>query len=95
MKKEIIEYLGFDDDEKLKVGRPKLADKKTKRNSLIVASLSFVFVILLLIFGYGTLFGFKDINLKGSIVNKNESDNILVEDIKPLVNDITDRKSVV
>lgn len=89
MKKEIIEYLGFDDDEKLKVGRPKLADKKTKRNSLIVASLSFVFVILLLIFGYGTLFGFKDINLKGSIVNKNESDNILVEDIKPLVNDIT------
>ena len=89
MKKEIIEYLGFDDDEKPKVGRPKLADKKTKKKSLIVASLSFLFVILLLIFGYGTLFGFRNLNLKGSVVNQKEKDNVLVEEIKPLVNDIT------
>jgi len=31
MKKEFIEYLGFEEDEKPKVGRPKLADKKTKK----------------------------------------------------------------
>ena len=57
MKKEIVEYLGFEDNSKNPVGRPKLADKKTKKKSLIIASISFTFVILLLIFGYGTLFG--------------------------------------
>ena len=31
MKKDIIEYLGFDEDNKNKVGRPRLADKKTKK----------------------------------------------------------------
>ena len=50
MKKEIVEYLGFEDNSKNPVGRPKLADKKTKKKSLIIASISFTFVILLLIF---------------------------------------------
>ena len=31
MKKEIVEYLGFEDNSKNPVGRPKLADKETKR----------------------------------------------------------------
>ena len=37
MKKDIVEYLGFEDNSKNPVGRPKLADKKTKRKSLIIA----------------------------------------------------------
>ena len=89
MKKEIVEYLGFDDNGKNPVGRPKLADKKTKKKSLIIASLSFTFVILLLIFGYGTLFGFRNLNLKGSVVQNSTNENILVEEISPLVKDIT------
>lgn len=90
MKKDIVEYLGFDEEnEKKKVGRPKLADKKTKRKSLIIACLSFFAVILLLVFGYGTLFGFKDMNLKGSVNTNEITENVLVEEIKPLVKDIT------
>lgn len=89
MKKDIVEYLGFDEEEKRKVGRPKLADNKTKKKSLIIASVSFVFVILLLIFGYGTLFGFKNLNLKGSVAKNETGKTTLVEEIKPLVKDIT------
>ena len=90
MKKDIVEYLGFDEEEeKKKVGRPKLADKETKRKSLIIASVSFCAVILLLIFGYGTLFGFKNLNLKGTISNNEIKQDTLVEEIKPLVKDIT------
>ena len=89
MKKEIVEYLGFEDNSKNPVGRPKLADKKTKKKSLIIASISFTFVILLLIFGYGTLFGFRKLNLKGSVVQNNTNKNVLVEEISPLVKDIT------
>lgn len=90
MKKDIVEYLGFnDEEEKNKVGRPKLADKKTKRKSLIIAGISFFAVILLLIFGYGTLFGFKNLNLKGTISNNEIKQDVLVEEIKPLVKDIT------
>jgi len=90
MKKDIIEYLGFDEEnEKNKVGRPRLADKNTKKKSLIIASVSFLFVVLLLIFGYGTLFGFRNLNLKGTIVNKEASEDVLIEEIKPLVKDIT------
>ena len=89
MKKEIVEYLGFEDNSKNPVGRPKLADRKTKKKSLIIASISFTFVILLLIFGYGTLFGFRNLNLKGSVVQNNTNKNILVEEINPLVKDIT------
>ncbi len=88
MKKEIVEYLGFEDNSKNPVGRPKLADKKTKKKSLIIASVSFGFVILLLIFGYGTLFGFRNLNLKGSVTNLS-SDDVLVQEISPLVQDIT------
>lgn len=88
MKKEIIEYLGFEDNSKNPVGRPKLADKKTKKKSLIIAGASFVFVILLLIFGYGTLFGFRNLNLKGSVTNLS-SDDVLVQEISPLVQNIT------
>ena len=89
MKKDIVEYLGFDDDGKNKVGRPKLADKKTKKKSLIIASVSFVFVLLLLVFGYGTLFGFKNLDLRGSVTSSENKEEVLVEEIKPLVKDIT------
>ena len=89
MKKDMVEYLSFDDDDKAKVGRPKLADKKTKKKSIIIASISFVFVILLLIFGYGTLFGFKNLDLRATATKNETSKNVLVEEIKPLVKDIT------
>lgn len=45
-------------------------------------------VILLLVFGYGTLFGFNKFNLLGSI-NKETKENILITDIKPLIKNIT------
>lgn len=89
MKKDIVEILDFE-EEKPKVGRPKLADKNTKRKSLIIASLSFFAVILLLIFGYGTLFGYKDNNLLASLTKTNSSNqNILIEEINPIIEDIT------
>lgn len=92
MKKEIIEILDFE-EEKPKVGRPKLADKKTKKRSLIIASVSFVFVILLLIFGYGTLYGFKNFNLRASLSNpSSENETILVDEISPLIKNITLKK---
>lgn len=87
--KNVGEYLGFDDEEKRKVGRPKLADKETKRKSLIIASLSFLAVTLLLIFGYGTLFGFKSNKLIGSISKKSTGEKVLITEIKPLVKDVT------
>lgn len=89
MKENIPEYLGFEDEEKRSVGRPKLISKNDKRKSIIFASISFVLVILLLIFGYGTLFGFKNINLKGTINKNDEQGEILVTEIKPLVKDIS------
>lgn len=91
MKKDIVEFLDFDDDEKLKVGRPKLADKKTKKKALVISMVSFAFVALLLVGGYGTLVGFKNFNLKGSASNsKNVSNqNIKVTEIKPLLDSVT------
>lgn len=90
MMKNVGEYLGFEDDEKRKVGRPKLADKETKKKSLIIAVLSFLAVTLLLIFGYGTLFGFKSNNLIGYINGKEKSNKkILITEIKSLVKDVT------
>lgn len=90
MKNNITEYLGFEDDEVRKVGRPKLADKETKKKSLIIAGLSFFIVILLLVFGYGNLVGFKNFNLLASLNNDtNANENILVTDITPLIKDIT------
>ena len=89
MKDDFTEILDFNTDEKRSVGRPKLADKKTKRKSIIIASVSFIFVILLLIFGYGTLFGFRNLNLKGTVSKSEEKDIVKVDEIKPLVKDIT------
>ena len=91
MKKEIIEYLGFEEDElPKKVGRPKLADKKTKKKSLVIASLSFLAVTMLLVFGYGTLFGFNSLNLVGNVTGKNTSNEVIkVEKITPIIKDVT------
>ncbi|MBQ9013743.1 MAG: Ig-like domain-containing protein [Bacilli bacterium] len=92
MKKEIIEILDFDDD-KPKVGRPRLADKKTKRKSIIIASVSFIFVVALLIFGYGTLFGFKNLNLMANVNGtSNSNEVVLIDEISPLVKNITIKK---
>lgn len=89
MKKDIVEYLGFDDEEvKNKVGRPKLADKKTKKKSLIIAGLSFFAVVMLLAFGYGTLFGFRNLNLTGSVVKNKVNEEVLITDIKPIIKDV-------
>lgn len=89
MKDDLTEILDFDTEEKRSVGRPKLADKKTKIKSIIIASVSFIFVVLLLIFGYGTLFGFRNLNLKGAVSKNEEKDVVKVDEIKPLVKDIT------
>ena len=93
MKKDVTEYLGFENEDiKKKVGRPKLADKNTKRKSLIIAALSFFAVTLLLIFGYGSLFGFRSTNLLGTVNNinsKNVDQNILITDLSALIKDIT------
>ena len=91
-KKDLIEYLGFEDDTPRKVGRPKLADKETKKKSLIIACCSFFAVIMLLVFGYGTLFGFNNKKLVASTTNKNTGERILIDEIKPLIKDITIKK---
>lgn len=89
MKDDFTEVLDFNTDEKRSVGRPRLADNKTKKKSIIIASISFIFVVLLLIFGYGTLFGFRNLNLKGAISKTEEKDFVYVDEIKPLVKDLT------
>ena len=78
------------EEDKNPVGRPRLADKETKRKSLIIATISFVTVLLLIVFGYGTLFGFKSNDLIGRIVREDKSNKkVLISEIKPLVKDIT------
>lgn len=94
MKKDIIEILDFE-EEKNKVGRPRLADSKTKKKSLIIACISFFSVILLLIFGYGTLFGINMDKLLGSINKDSKKENILVTDLKPIVKDITIKENTI
>ena len=94
MKKEIIEILDFE-EEKKKVGRPRLADSKTKRKSLIIASISFFSVILLLIFGYGTLVGINPNKLLGNINNNSKKENILITDLKPIVKNITLKENTI
>lgn len=93
MKKDFVEYLGFEDDVPKKVGRPKLADKETKKKNLIIASVSFCSVLLLLIFGYGTLFGFNNTKLFATSSNhdniNNNNGSILIEEIKALNKDIS------
>ena len=91
MKKDFVEFLGFTDEElKGKVGRPKLADKETKKKSILLAVFSFVAVILLLVFGYGTLFGFDKLSLLASIRKNNAEyeSNTLITDIKPLISKV-------
>ena len=98
MKKDIIEFLDFEENEKYKVGRPKLVDKKTKKNSIIIASVSFLIVIVLLIFGYGTLVGFKNIRLFGNLSessNLSSSEKILIDEIKPISKNITIKENTI
>ena len=94
MKKEIIEFLDFE-EEKKKVGRPRLADSKTKKKSLIIASISLFSVILLLIFGYGTLVGINPNKLLGNINNNSKKENILITDLKPIVKNITLKENTI
>lgn len=90
MKNEFTEILDFDSEIKAKVGRPKLADNDTKKKSIIFAVFSLIVVILLLIFGYGTLIGFKKVNLKGALAkNDNNKKTVYIDEIKPLVKNIT------
>lgn len=91
MKKDEIEILDFDYEFKPKVGRPKLADKETKKRSIIIASVSFFAVVMLVIFGYGTLVGFNSNKVLGNVnaVNNTNNKKIIINEIKPLVEDIT------
>lgn len=91
--KEIIEVLDFEED-KPKVGRPRLATKKTKKKSLIVATFSFVAVTILLIFGYGTLFGFRFVNLRGTALGKEDvsTKKVLIKKIDSIFKDVTIKK---
>ena len=92
---EIIEILDFEETPK-KVGRPKLADKETKKKSLIIVGSSFFAVILLLVFGYGTIFGFDNMvsRLIGNVSNANSATNanIKVSNIEPIMESITIKK---
>ena len=91
MKKDFFEHLGFTEEElKSKVGRPKLADNETKKKSIILASFAFIVVILLLVFGYGTLFGFDKLALLASVKDKNVEyeSSVLITEIKPLISNI-------
>ena len=98
MKNEIIEFLDFEENEKYKVGRPKLADKKTKKNSLIIAGVSFLIVVILLIFGYGTLVGFKNFKLLGNLSDSSSTvygEKVLIDEIKPVTKNITIKENTV
>lgn len=92
---EIIEILDFEETPK-KVGRPKLADKETKKKSLIIVGSSFFAVILLLVFGYGTIFGFDNMlsRLIGNVQNTEIKTGklIKIEELEPIVESITIKK---
>lgn len=88
MKKEIIEYLGFEEDEKPKVGRPKLADNNTKKQSIIIASVSFFAALVFMFVGIGPYVGFDTMKLTGN-ANNLASENTLISEMKPLLKDIT------
>lgn len=93
MKKGGIEFLDFfEEDEKRKVGRSKLADSELKKKSLIIACVSFLSVVLLLIFGYGTLVGFDTTKLLGmasSEKSKTSNKKVLIYEIKPIIKKVT------
>lgn len=77
------------DNDKYSVGRPKLADSKTKRKSLIFAIVSLFIVALLFVFGYSSLFNVNPKKLIGSLFNKGVSqENVLMEDISPIIKDV-------
>lgn len=95
MKKDFIEILDFDEEEKRKVGRPKLADKETKKKSLIYAGVSFLIVILLLVFGYGSLVGFSNSKLLASILKNKPKENVLISEIKPIIKNITLKENTI
>ncbi len=98
MKNDFIEFLDFEENEKRKVGRPKLADKQTKKRSLIIVGISFLIVIVLLIFGYGTLVGFNNIRILGNLTNTNNNqsnEKVLIDEIKPLVKNITIKENTI
>ncbi len=83
------EFLDFEEnDEKRKVGRPKLASKEEKRKSLIIASISFLVVIILCTIGYGVLFGYRNINL-GASVSKTSNELIIVDELSAISKNIT------
>lgn len=92
---EIIEILDFEETPK-KVGRPKLADKEAKKKSLIIVGSSFFAVILLLVFGYGTIFGFDNMvsRLVGNVSNAESArkENIKVTNLEPIMESITIKK---
>lgn len=99
MKKEQIEFLSFDDrDEKRKVGRPKLADKDTKKKSLIIAGCSFLLVTIIFIFGYTALFSGNKSKLLGNaaeIESNASSDSNLITSIKPLFKDVVMKENTI
>ena len=51
---------------------------------------AFIVVILLLVFGYGTLFGFDKLALLASVKDKNVEyeSSVLITEIKPLISNI-------
>ena len=89
MKKNFKDLFMIDDDFQNKVGRPRLADSDTKKKNLLFALLSLVIVILLLVLGYGTLFGGNVFNkILGNINNSkdiNANQFILVSEINPII----------
>lgn len=83
------EFLDFEEkDEKKKVGRPKLASKEEKRKSLIIASVSFLVVIILCTIGYGVLFGYRNINL-GASATRTSNELIMVDELSAVSYDVT------
>lgn len=94
MKKDIKDLFMIDDEEvKNKVGRPKLADSDTKKKTLLFALFSFILVILLLVFGYGTLFGGNIFDKITGNINKSNNDTknefVMVNEINPIIKKIT------
>lgn len=57
-------------EEKLKVGRPKLADKSLKRESALYVALILVFTFVIMFFGYKILYiSIDSNNLKANVYN--------------------------
>lgn len=87
MKKDIFAI--YEEEEKNKVGRPRLASKEDKKKSLIFIGVCLFLAAIIFIFGYSTLFNFNLGKLIGSVGN-NESSNetVLVTKLTPILKDI-------